>query len=77
MPARYTRSMSKKNKLGILVGAWDLVWKVVAIRHAVMKRDWKWVATLTGVSSAGIVPMWYLWRELEHERELEDELADA
>lgn len=72
MPGRYTQRMAaKKKKLGIIIGAWDLAWKVVAIQHAARKRDWKWVGTLAGVSSAGILPIWYLWRELERERELE------
>ncbi len=68
--------MASKKKFGIIIGAWDMGWKLIAIQHAARKKDWKWVATLAGVSSAGILPIWYLWRELAHEHELELE-ADS
>jgi len=48
--------------LGILLGAWDTAWKVVAIHHAVKNKQWRWIVPLATVNSAGILPMLYLGR---------------
>jgi hypothetical protein len=48
--------------LGIVLGAWDTAWKVVAIRRAVKNRQWRWVLPLATVNSVGILPMLYLAR---------------
>ena len=55
--------------LGILLGAWDTAWKVVAIHRAVTNRQWRWIVPLATVNSAGILPMLYLshWAKVVEE----------
>jgi hypothetical protein len=40
--------------------AWDLVWKVVAIRRAVQLRQYRMIPVLAITSSAGLLPIGYL-----------------
>jgi hypothetical protein len=40
---------------------WELAWKAVAVRKAVVQRDWRWVPTLIVVNSAGLLPLWYVF----------------
>jgi hypothetical protein len=57
-----SRLLNMKKRIAIVVGTWDTVWKVVALVTAVRNRQWRWVVPLATVSSAGILPMVYLWR---------------
>jgi hypothetical protein len=41
---------------------WDLGWKVVAIRRAIQRREYWWIAPLAAVNSVGLLPMLYLAR---------------
>jgi len=52
--------MSSKRRLLLLLGAWDLVWKVIAVRRAVKNRQYKWIPPLAVVNSVGILPIVYL-----------------
>ena len=51
-----------KKRVGIAVAVWDGAWKVAALVVAVRNRQWRWVVPLATVSSAGVLPMVYLWR---------------
>ena len=53
--------MSRK-RLGVVLGTWDIVWKIVALRKAVRNRQYRWIIPLLLTSSAGILPMLYIWR---------------
>jgi hypothetical protein len=41
---------------------WDTAWKLVAVRRAWQLRDYGWIAGITVISSVGVLPMFYLWR---------------
>lgn len=45
---------------------WDTAWKMVAIRRAVRLKKYRWIPVLLGTSSAGMIPIYFLWR---HRRE--------
>lgn len=51
-----------KKKLIAPLVIWDLAWKLLAIRRAVQRREYKWVAGLAVSNTVGLVPMYYLWR---------------
>lgn len=53
--------MNRKN-VGILLFAWDSLWKTIAVLVAVRNRQFKWVGPLVAVNSLGILPMVYLWK---------------
>ena len=46
----------------MLVGAWDVGWRIVAVRRALKNHDRKWLFPLLTVSSAGILPILYLFK---------------
>ena len=48
--------------IGIGVLIWDLGWKIAAIRRAVERREYWWIAPLAVVNSVGLLPMLYLAR---------------
>jgi hypothetical protein len=48
--------------IGIGVLIWDVAWKIVAIRRAVERREYWWIAPLAVVNSIGLLPMLYLAR---------------
>jgi len=53
----------KPTKLvGIVLGAWDTAWKVIAIRRAIVNRQWRWIVPLATVNSVGVLPVLYLSR---------------
>lgn len=52
----------KKNKLVLALVAWDLVWKALAVRTAIKRREWKWALALLVINSGGTVPALYLAR---------------
>ncbi len=56
--------------LGIVIGAWDTIWKIVAIRRAMRNHQWRWLLPLATVNSVGILPMLYLshWAKTVEER---------
>lgn len=56
-----------RKRVGLIVGAWDLAWKVVAIRKAIGNRQYRWAWSMLFVSSAGILPILYLLRFQEPE----------
>lgn len=59
----YTRAMNaKKRPAVVLLGVWDLAWRVWAIRRAIQYKQWRWLVTLLVVNSAGVLPMVYLRR---------------
>lgn len=51
---------AKKRPAVVLIGVWDLAWRIWAIRRAIQYKQWKWVVALLVVNSAGILPMVYL-----------------
>ena len=52
----------RKNKLVLALVAWDLLWKALAIRTAIQRREWKWAVALLVINSGGTVPALYLAR---------------
>jgi hypothetical protein len=46
----------------MVVAAWDLAWRVVAVRRALQNHDRKWLIPLLMVSSAGVLPIVYLFK---------------
>lgn len=53
---------SYRRRIAMLVGLWDLGWRIVAVRRAIQNHDRKWLLPLLTVSSAGILPIVYLFR---------------
>jgi len=53
--------MNRKN-VGVVVFAWDTLWKLIAVLVAVRNRQFKWIVPLLVVNSVGILPMVYLWK---------------
>ena len=51
------------------VMAWDTLWKILAIRRALQLRDYKWIAGIVVTNSAGVLPMYYLWKKRGEMRE--------
>jgi hypothetical protein len=52
----------KNRKLLLAVMLWDLGWRAAAIRLALRRHEYEWVAALGIVSSAGLLPMLYIAR---------------
>lgn len=48
--------------LAVAVGLWDAAWKTLAIRRAIKNRQYRWIIPLLVTSTAGILPIVYLWR---------------
>jgi hypothetical protein len=59
--------------MAVVVGVWDIVWKLVALQRAFRNRQWGWVVPLLTVSSAGLLPIWYLLRYANPETAAGDE----
>ena len=55
------RSKPKK-KVVFPIVVWDMAWKLIAVRRAWKRREYKWVAALVLSNTGGAVPMFYLWR---------------
>lgn len=53
-----------KRFVGLLT-LWDLAWKIVAVRRALKRGERKWAAGLALSNTAGIAPIYYLWRTRE------------
>lgn len=51
-----------RRRIALAVGAWDVAWRLMAVRRAIRNRQYGWVALLAVTSSAGVLPMLYLWR---------------
>ena len=56
---------------------WDTAWKLVAVRRAWQLRDYGWIAGISVVSSMGLLPMFYLWRNRDRELGAPDPLDDT
>ena len=54
--------MGRRQLMLVGLAAWDLAWRVAAVRQALRRRQYKWAAALLLTSSAGVVPMLYLAR---------------
>jgi hypothetical protein len=52
----------RRRRLLLLLIAWDLAWRVIAVRRALKNRQHRWVLPLAIVNSGGIFPMLYLSR---------------
>ena len=59
--------------LAVAALVWDLGWKIAAIRRAIERREYWWIAPLAVVNSVGLLPMLYLARKRAPE---EDELGE-
>ena len=46
----------------ILLVAWDIYWKAPALWIAAHKRDKKSFMTILVISSAGVIPIYYLFK---------------
>ena len=51
-----------RRRIAMVVGAWDVGWRIVAVRRALKNHDRKWLFPLLTVSSAGILPILYLFK---------------
>lgn len=58
---------SSRRRIAMVVGLWDLGWRIVAVRRAVQNHDRKWLIPLLTVSSAGILPIFYLFKFGHHD----------
>jgi len=56
------RVKRRARPVGIGVLIWDLGGKLAAIRRAVQRREYWWIAPLAIVNSVGLLPMLYLAR---------------
>ena len=41
---------------------WDTFWKLLAIRRAIQRRDYAWIAGIVLANTGGVLPMYYLWK---------------
>jgi len=62
--SRYPWAMKRRTKfVGIAIAVWDVAWKIAAIRQAVERREYWWIAPLAVINSVGLLPMLYLARK--------------
>ena len=47
--------------LMIILGVWDIVWKLIAMWHAAKNGHTGWYVVLAIINSLGILPMLYLF----------------
>lgn len=45
----------------IILGIWDIVWKLVAMWHAAKNGQTAWYILLAVINSLGILPIFYLF----------------